>query len=96
MTTTELKSIAEDAEKWRQHQKRIISMMGWTAEQWATALEWYQPHTSIAPATTAEAATIMSAYRKRFGRDPSPVASTMFDYIAIEHGRVFTPWYARP
>jgi hypothetical protein len=94
-STAELIHIARDAEKWREHQKRIVLMFGWTTEQWATALEWYQPHSGIAPTKLEDAARIQAAYRERFGRDPTTVASTMFDYIALEQGKTFEPWYSR-
>jgi hypothetical protein len=98
MTTTELKSIAEDAEKWREHQNRVRTLDGWDAEQWAAALEWYQPHTPIAPTSYLQAMQIKDAYLTRFGREPAKVATALFQFVEHELGihKVFTPWYSRP
>jgi hypothetical protein len=95
-STAALKSISKDDEKWRQHQEQLRLLGGWDTEQWATALEWYQPHTGIAPTKLEDVRTIQAAYVNRFGRAPLKVASSMFGYIEMGEKYLFKPWHNRP
>lgn len=70
----ELSQIVQDAKAHRASDDRN-TYYGWTKEQWAIALTWYE-HGALVSLNTAR--EIQRAYLDRFGKDPVQVASTMF------------------